>query len=117
MEAADFAATLFHQVVGEEAALLQTASQRRMRFGQLGVVHDVADERQGEDGLDAAGQPAMMEMVPVGAMVVRVALRTRLPFAAHVLSGQLGNVPRSAARSSEALTASSWTNPMTSWPS
>ena len=36
-------------------------------------------------------QPAMMEMVPVGAMVVRVALRTRRPVASQVLSSQLGN--------------------------
>ena len=61
--------------------------------------------------------PAMMEMVPVGAMVVRVALRTRRPLAAQVLSSQLGKTPRSRARSSLALMASSWMNPMTWWPS
>ena len=47
--------------------------------------------------------PAMMEMVPVGAMVVRVALRTLLPLAAQVLSSQLGKTPRSRARSSRGL--------------
>ena len=60
-------------------------------------------------------QLAMMEMVPVGAMVVRVALRTRRPLAAQVLSSQLGKTPRSRASSSEPRTAFSLMKPMTSW--
>jgi hypothetical protein len=59
-------------------------------------------------------QLAMMEIVPVGAMVVRVALRTRLSLAPQVLCSQLGKTPRSRAKSSEAVIASSCMKPITS---
>ncbi len=76
-------------------------------------------------------QPAKMEMVPVGATVVRLQLRSfrsgriRSPSArlAAVSSGpqidssQAGNTPRVSASFSDALRASSLTNSMTRRPS
>ena len=43
-------------------------------------------------------QPAIMLSVPVGAMVVQVALRSLTPWSLYMLSSQLGNTPRSSAR-------------------
>ena len=60
-------------------------------------------------------QPAMMLMVPVGAMVVTVALRTRAPSGLSKMEpSKLGNTPRSRASSSLSARASSWMKPMTS---
>ncbi len=76
-------------------------------------------------------QPAKMEMVPVGATVVRLQLRslrigrTRVPSArlAAFLSGpqidfsQAGNTPRVVASRSDSTRACSFTKPMTRRPS
>ena len=60
-------------------------------------------------------QPAMMLIVPVGAIVVTVALRTRAPPGASKMEpSKLGNTPRSRARSSLAARASSWMKLITS---
>jgi len=59
-------------------------------------------------------QPAMRLMVPVGAMVVVVAFRRAgRPRSWKMDREKLGNAPRSAARSSEAATASRATNAIT----
>ncbi len=46
-------------------------------------------------------QPAMMLSVPVGAMVVVVALRSWVPLSLKMLRSQFANVPRSAASACE----------------
>jgi hypothetical protein len=57
----------------------------------------------------------MMLMVPVGAIVVTVALRTRAPAGLSKMEpSKLGNTPRSRASSSLAARASSWMKLMTS---
>jgi len=59
--------------------------------------------------------PAMMLIVPVGAMVVVVAFRTRgPPSRSYTEPAKFGNTPRSAASSTEAARASSCTKPMIS---
>jgi hypothetical protein len=62
--------------------------------------------------------PAITERVPVGAMVVTVALRRgRSPRAAGALVFHPGKGPRRAPRRSLSAWASAWTKPMTSVPS
>lgn len=57
----------------------------------------------------------MMLMVPVGAIVVRVAFRTFAPpGVSYTEPSKLGNTPRSSASSTDAAVASASTKPMSS---
>ena len=61
-------------------------------------------------------QSAMMLIVPVGAIVVTVAFRSRCASDSRRLPLKLGNTPRACARSAEAARACSHTNRMTRSP-
>ncbi|HSR42509.1 MAG TPA: hypothetical protein VLL48_10060 [Longimicrobiales bacterium] len=73
--------------------------------------HVGAPVRQGVEGSIEGEVPAMMLIVPVGAIAVRGTFRTRSPASWWALPSQAAKTPRSSARATEASRAAEETIP------
>ena len=93
---------------------LSSRSNMRLASGSESLSITLRTKASANSGSTPDEAPANIDMVPVGAMVVTVALRGGCASCANTLCSQAGKGPRTAASAREAAQARSWMKPMTS---